>query len=229
MASLRTGEGEQAISFKVEMYQLGVTLGKLCQEAGVEIRLNTRVDRAYAEQINADALIIAVGSEPFVPSIPGLADPQVVQVNDYHHRQHEIGHQVVILGGGLAGSELAVHLARAQHTVHLVEMNGELAPDANVRHRPQLLAEIDKQGIQVHCQHKAVEITRDGVWCLDAAGERLLIPGQSVVCALGQRSRRAAVDELLDAAPLVAQIGDCVKVSTITTAVYQGHHAALDI
>jgi hypothetical protein len=37
------------------------------------------------------------------------------------------------------------------------------------------------------------------------------------------------VEELLDAAPLVSQIGDCVKVSTITTAVYQGHHAALDI
>ena len=221
--------GEQAIPFKVEMYQLGVTLGKLCEEAGVEIRLNTRVDRAYAEEIGADVVIIAVGSEPFVPPIPGLDDPRVVQVNNYHHRQEEIGNEVVILGGGLAGSELAVHFARQQRTVHLVEMNGELAPDANVRHRPQLLAEIDKQGIQVHCQHKAVEVGSDGVWCVDANGQRVLIPGQSVVCALGQRSRRAVVEDLLDAAPLVSQIGDCVKVSTITTAVYQGHHAALDI
>ena len=221
--------GEQAMPFKVEMYQLGVTLGKLCQEAGVEIRLNTRVDRAYAEQVNADALIIAVGSEPFVPPIPGLDDPRVVLVNDYHRRQDEIGQQVVVLGGGLAGCELAIHFARQQRTVHLVEMNSELSPDANIRHRPQLLAEIAKQGIQVHCRHKAVEVGSDGVWCLDEAGQRVLIPGQNVVCALGQRSRRAMVDELLDAAPLVSQIGDCVKVSTITTAVYQGHHAALDI
>lgn len=221
--------GEQAIPFKYEMYQLGVTLGKLCNEAGVDIRLNTPVDKAYAEAIDADAVIIAVGSEPVMPPIKGLDSEQVVLINDYHHHKEKISDEVVVLGGGLAGCEVAIHFARENKKVRLVEMNSELSPDANVRHRPLLLAEIEKSGIEVFKNHKALEVNDDGVWCQDKNGNDVLIAGSSVVCALGQRSRRDIVDELWDSAPLVSQIGDCVKVSTITTAVYQGHHAAMDV
>lgn len=221
--------GEQAIPFKYEMYQLGVTLGKLCNEAGVDIRLNTAVDKAYAEAIDADAVIIAVGSEPVMPPIKGLDSEQVVLINDYHHHKEKISDDVVVLGGGLAGCEVAIHFARENKRVRLVEMNSELSPDANVRHRPLLLAEIEKSGIEVFKTHKALEINKAGVLCQDKNGNEVLIPGSSIVCALGQRSRRDIVDELWNSAPLVSQIGDCVKVSTITTAVYQGHHAAMDV
>ena len=221
--------GEQAISFKYEMYQLGVTLGKLCEEAGVDIRLNAEVTKEYADQIAADVMILAVGSEPMLPPIPGLDSEHVVLINDYHHHQDQITDNVIVLGGGLAGCEAAIHFAREGKKVRLIEMNAELSPDANVRHRPLLMAEIEKSGIQVYRQHKALEVISDGVVCKDSSGQQVLIPGSSVICALGQRSRRAVVDELWNSAPLVSQIGDCVKVSTITTAVYQGHHAALDV
>jgi len=57
----------------------------------------------------------------------------------------------------------------------------------------------------------------------------LLVPGHSVICALGQRSRTAAVEALRDAASYTAVIGDASRVSTITNAVYWDYHAALDI
>ncbi len=56
-----------------------------------------------------------------------------------------------------------------------------------------------------------------------------MVPGKSVICALGQRSRTETVTQLQDAAPFVRVIGDAAKVSTITNAVYWGYHAALDI
>ncbi len=221
--------GEQALPFKYEMYQLGVTLGKLCEDAGVDIRLNTEVTKEYADSIHADALIIASGSAPFIPPIKGIDGPQVTTINDYHNKTEVITNDVVVLGGGLAGCEAAIHFAREGKNVKLVEMNCELSPDANIRHRPLLLAEIERCGIEVLKNHKALEITADGVMCEDKDGNQVNVAGTSVLCALGQRSRRAVVDELWDCAPRVAQVGDCVKVSTITTAVYQGHHAALDI
>ncbi len=55
------------------------------------------------------------------------------------------------------------------------------------------------------------------------------MPGSSVICALGQRFRTETVEELRDAAPYTAVIGDAAKVSTITNAVYWGYHAVLDI
>lgn len=222
-------KGEQALPFKYEMYELGVTLGKLAADAGVDIRLNTTVTKEYVDSENVDALIIAVGSEALVPPIPGLDGDNVVVVNNYYLEKDKIADSVVVLGGGLAGCEAAIHLAQEGKTVQLVEMRSELAPDSNIRHRPILLSEIEKNNINVHTEHKGLRVTEEGVVCRDTNGQEYLIPGNSVICALGQKPRRETVDQLIDRAPYVAQIGDCVKASTITTAVYQGHHAALDI
>ncbi|HBH3693089.1 TPA: FAD-dependent oxidoreductase [Clostridioides difficile] len=222
-------KGEQALPFKYEMYELGNTFGKIAKDLGVEVRLNTTVTKEYVDNENVDALIIAVGSEPLVPPIEGLDGENVVIVNDYYLEKEKVTDEVVVLGGGLAGCEVAIHLAQEGKTVHLVEMRAELAPDANIRHRPILLEEIERQGIYVYTEHKGLSVTAEGVVCMNKSGNKINIPGTSVICALGQKPRREVVDTLLDCAPYVAQIGDCVRASTITNAVYQGHHAALDI
>ena len=130
---------------------------KLAREEGVQIRLNTEVTPEYAEKEQADALIIAVGSRPIVPPLPGIDGDHVVIVNNYYLEKDKVkGGEVVVLGGGLAGCECAIHLAREGRKVHLVEM-------------------------------------------------------------------------LLDSAPVVKQIGDCIRPANICMAVYQGYHAALDI
>lgn len=221
-------KGEQAIPFKYEMYELGVTLGKQATEAGVEIRLNTPVTAEYIEKEKVDALIIAIGSEPIIPPMEGMKGDNVVVVNDYYLEKEKIGKEVVVIGGGLAGCEAAIHLAEEGKKVHLVEMRSELAVDANIRHRPILLKQIENL-VTVHTNYQAQNITSEGVACLDLDGKEILVPGDSVICAVGQRALTREAGELVNCAPYVAQIGDCVRASTITTAIYQGYHAALDI
>lgn len=221
-------KSEQALPFKHEMYELAGTYELLARQAGVEIRTNTEVTKEYAEKENADALIIAAGSRPLVPPIPGLDGENVVIVNNYYLEKDKVTDDVVVFGGGLAGCECAIHLGMEGKRVHLVEMRDELAPDANVRHRPLLLKEIEKY-VTVHTGCRGLEVTKEGIWCENKEGEKILVPGTSVICALGQRSRTDVVEELRDAAPFVRVIGDAAKVSTITNAVYWGYHAALDI
>jgi 2,4-dienoyl-CoA reductase-like NADH-dependent reductase (Old Yellow Enzyme family)/thioredoxin reductase len=221
-------KSEQALPFKHEMYELSGTYELLARNAGVEIRLNTEVTAEYAEKENPDALIIAVGSSPLVPPIKGLDGDNVVIVNNYYLEKDKVGDDVVVFGGGLAGCECAIHLGMEGKKVHLVEMRDELAPDANVRHRPLLLKEIDKY-VTVHTGYKGLEVTQEGIICEDKDGNKQLVPGTSVICALGQRSRTDVVNALRDSAPYVAVIGDAARVSTITNAVYWGYHAALDI
>jgi NADPH-dependent 2,4-dienoyl-CoA reductase/sulfur reductase-like enzyme len=221
-------KSEQALQFKHEMYELSGTYKKLAQQAGVEIRLNTEVTPEYVEKEKPDALIIAVGSKPLVPPIKGLDGDNVVVVNNYYLEKDKVTDDVVVFGGGLAGCECAIHLGMEGKKVHLVEMRDMLAPDANVRHRPLLLKEIDKY-VTVHTGYKGLEVTKEGIICEDKDGNKQLVPGSSVICALGQRSRTGVVDKLRNTAPYVSVIGDASKVSTITNAVYWGYHSALDI
>lgn len=218
---------EQAIDFKQEMYQLGLSLEAQAIEAGVEIRCNTEVTPEYAEAQNADVMILAVGSNPIVPPLKGIDGDNVVIVNNYYLEKEKVGDSVVALGGGLAGCEAAIHLAQEGKKVHLVEMRPELAPDANIRHRPILMQMVDKY-VEAHTGYQGMEVTADGVLCKDADGNEVLVPGKSVICAVGQRANRDGVNALRNCAPVVREIGDCVRPSNITSAIYMGYHAGLD-
>ena len=221
-------KSEQAIPFKKEMYQLAHTYELLARKAGAEIRLNTEATPETVEAEKPDALIIAAGSRPLVPPIKGLDGDNVVIVNNYYKEKDKVGDHVVVFGGGLAGCECAIHLGREGKKVEIVEMRPTLATDANVRHRPLLLAEIAKTAT-VHTGYKGVEVTQKGILCTDPSGKQVLVPGDTVICALGQRSRTDVVEALRNSAPFVRVIGDAARVSTITNAVYWGHWAGMDI
>ena len=221
-------KSEQALPFKHEMYELAGTYRLLAERAGVEIRCNTEVTPEYVEKEAPYALIIAAGSKPLVPPIPGLDGDNVVIVNDYYREKDRVSDQVVVFGGGLAGCECAVHLGMEGKKVQIIEMRDMLAPDANVRHRPLLMKEIEKY-VTVHTGYRGLKVTPDGILCQDEEGKEVLVAGTTVICALGQRSRTDVVEALMNTAPFVRVIGDAARVSTITNAVYWGYHAALDI
>ena len=221
-------KSEQALPFKYEMYQLGLTFARQMEKEGVEVRLNTPATPELLEQLAPDALILAVGSSPIVPPLPGIDGDNVVVVNNYYLEKEKVADTVVVLGGGLAGCECAVHLGMEGKQVHLVEMRDSLAVDYNIRHRPILMQQVDKY-TTVHTGLQGLRVTEEGLVCKDGEGKEVLIPGKTVICAVGQRSNRDTVNELRGCAPFVREIGDCARVSNITNAVYQGYHAALDI
>ena len=221
-------KSEQAIPFKYEMYLLGLSLENQARAEGVDIRLNTQVTPEYAASVHPDAMILAVGSRPIVPLLPGIDGENVVVVNNYYLEKEKVADTVVVLGGGLAGCECAVHLGMEGKKVHLVEMRDTLAPDCNIRHRPILMKQIETY-VTAHTGLAGLKVTPEGLLCKDKDGAEVLIPGKTVVCAVGQRANRTDVDALRHCAPFVREVGDCVRPANITKAVYEGFHAALDI
>ncbi len=221
-------KSEQALPFKYEMYQLGITLERQAREAGVEIRLNTEVTPEFVEQEGADALILALGSNPIVPPLPGMDSDKVIVVNNYYLEKDKVGEKVVVLGGGLAGCECAVHLNQEGKQVALVEMRDMLAPDCNIRHRPILMQKIE-EGVDVYLNTAGLAVTEDGLKVKKEDGSEEVLPADTIICAVGQRANRADVDKLRNTAPFVREIGDCIRPANITKAVYEGYHAALDI
>ena len=219
---------EQALPFKRDMYELGLSYARLCERAGVDIRLNTLVDAEACDYFAADAVIVAVGSEPMKLPIPVDEGVHVLSIDELYLENAQVGDEIAVIGGGLTGCECALLMARNGKKAHVIEMRDGLAIDANIRQRPILLAELKDAGVDEQVNAPAARVTAEGVFVKDGDGERL-VPADTVICAIGQRSRLAAVDELRDAAPFVRIVGDAVRPSNITNAVYEAWHAALDI
>lgn len=219
---------EQALPFKRDMFELGQSYALLCERAGVDIRLNTKVDATFADEFAPDAAIIAVGSEGIPLPVPADENARVLSIDDLYLNGAEVGEEIAIIGGGLTGCECALLMARKGKRAHIIEMRDGLAIDANIRNRPILLAELEEAGVDENINAAAQQVKADGVVVKTPEGERT-IPADTIICAVGQRSRRAAVDELRDAAPFVRIVGDAVRPANITTAVYEAWHAAFDI
>ncbi|MCQ2751830.1 MAG: NAD(P)/FAD-dependent oxidoreductase [Coriobacteriales bacterium] len=219
---------EETIPFKKEMYDLATTLERECISEGVEIKLGTKADAKFVEGFAPDALIIAVGSNPIVPPLPGIDKDKVIIVNDLYLHEDEVKDTVAVLGGGLAGCECAVHLNKLGKKVSIVEMRDTLAPDCNMRHRPILMKQIE-DGIEVYTCTSGAAISDEGLVCKDKDGKEFTIPAETVICAVGQRPNRSGVDELRGTAPWIREIGDCTRPANITKASYEGYHAGLDV
>ena len=221
-------KSEEVLPFKQEMFKLGETYKLLAEKAGAKIVTGQEVTKEFAEAYKPDAIIIAAGSSPLRPPIPGLDGENVILVNDQYKHEKPITDSVVVFGGGISGVECAIHMGMEGRKVHLVEMRDDVALDSVIRQRPLLLEKLNEL-VTVHTGYRGLEVTKEGIWCQTKEGEKVLVPGTTVICALGQRPRWNVAQELYDCAPWVRVIGDANAVGTITKATYQGHHAALDI
>lgn len=221
-------KSEEVLPFKEEMFMLGNTYRLLAERAGAKIVTGQEVTKEFAEAYKPDALIIAVGSSPLRPPIPGLDGENVILVNDQYKHEKPVTDSVVVFGGGISGVECAIHMGMEGKQVHLVEMRDDVALDSVIRQRPLLLEKLYKY-CTVHTGYTGLEVTKGGILCRTKDGEEVFVPGTTVICALGQRPNSETVEQLYDCAPFVRVIGDANSVGTITKATYQGHHAAMDI
>ena len=214
------------VPFKSAFPKYIAVMRRRLELAGVEIRLNTPVTPEFVRSFAPDALMVAIGSEAKRPPIPGIE--KAVPVTELREREGELGHRVAVIGGGLAGCETGLHLAKAGHEVTIVARRDTLAPDGNPRHRPLLLMELEK-AVTLRTGMSALAITDEGLICADSKGHEELIECDSVLCAAGMLSRETQADALRGTAPQVEMIGDCVEPLNVRAATFRGYHAALDI
>jgi 2,4-dienoyl-CoA reductase-like NADH-dependent reductase (Old Yellow Enzyme family)/thioredoxin reductase len=179
--------------------------------------------------MKADAVILATGSSPIVPRIEGLENA-VRALDLYFEGLDGVGQKVVMIGGGLVGSEAGLHLAKNGRKVTIVEMLDKVAPESYPLHREALVHEMDKMLIY-RTGLKVVSIAENGVNTVDREGKEEFIPADTVVYALGMRANRKETESLHAAVKDVPvfEIGDCVRAAKVYEAVKEGYLAAMSI
>lgn len=231
----RTRLGGHINSMEADPYKGGFCdfarmLENRCRRAGVEIRTGVSVTPELLAQQQAEAVLIAVGSTLISGVIPGSEEAlQAAKIGD---QLPTSARDAVIIGGGLVGCETALLLAEQGIRVRILEMQKEIARDANPMHRVALLDKMKQADITVTVNAVCSRVSAHQVWYTDDCGTQTQLETELVLMALGVRPDRASAEALAAVAPegaTVTLIGDCVGAGKIQTAAEQGYLAAMKI
>ena len=194
----------------------------------------------------AEHVVIATGSTPFIPPVPGLRELDGVWTNREATGVKELPRRLLVLGGGPVGVELAQALARMGVAVALVEGADHVLPREPRALGEALGAALEADGVELVLGQHATAARRDGDdYVLEFAGGSEL-RGDRLLVATGRRARTDGlgletagiepgrggieVDARMAAAPGVWAIGDVTGVWPLTyVGKYQGRVAAANI
>ena len=197
------------------------------KERGVEFVMNTVVTPEYIKEMKPGAVILATGSVPSTPPVPGIEN--AIQAMDMYAGA-PVGKKVVMVGGGLVGCEAGLHLQKTGHEVTVIDMLDRVANESFGMYRDALVWEMEKMGMVSIPKTRCLEIKADSVVIENADGVQTL-PADTVIYALGMKSVPTA--ELEEAAKeigaYVAVIGDAIQPAKVDRATRTAYLAAIEI
>lgn len=154
-----------------------------------------------ALRLTTRAIIIATGAEPAVPDLPGLAKVGYLTTESLWQalaRRDHAPQRLAVLGGGVAGCELAQAFARLGSAVTLIEAAPNLLPREDEDLGAAARAALLEDGVRVLTGHKALscDAAGDEKWLELEGGERLLFDDLLVVTGRAPRLHGIGLEDL---------------------------------
>ena len=218
-------------SFKKEVRELNAWYQNELEALPVEIHTGEAVTAGQLRNMDADVIIVAAGSAPVMPKVPGIDDKKVIGCMEAFAHPEKVGQKVMVIGGGLVGCEMALEYAQDGKEVTVVEAlpkilsagipspipNGQMIPDLFEHHHVAVL------------ENHRLSAVEDGRVILESDGQKKAFDADSVVIAVGFRPVPSMAQELQGCGAAVYEIGDGQKVSTILHAVWDGYEVGNNI
>lgn len=204
------------------------------QDPVVAIDRESRIVHSKSgRQASYHKLVLATGSRPFVPEIPGTSMEGIFvyrTIDDLKRIQTKSAEcrRAIVLGGGLLGLEAANALKALKVNVSLVEMAAVLMPkQLDTAGASILLQKVKASGINVHLQKRTEKISRipEGILVQFSGGESLITDmvvisagiqprdelARSCELAVGKRGGIVVDDGLQTSDENIFAIGECAQ------------------
>jgi len=198
-----------------------------------KLKINVIYEQATADTIkggNFNFVIVATGGIPVRLDVPGIDKPIVTGVLDVLNGKAGIGRRVIVVGGGLVGSEVGLFLAEQGKEVIFVEMLDEFMNGVTKAERTVYEERLAKQHAAIHTGKRLESVLDNGAIIVDRYGNRDEIQADSVVLAAGFTPQTTLLEQLAGETSLeVYAIGDCKSPRRIFDAIHEGHIAARQI
>jgi pyruvate/2-oxoglutarate dehydrogenase complex dihydrolipoamide dehydrogenase (E3) component len=134
-------------------------------------------------------IVVATGSDPVIPPIPGLQQLDGVWTNREATGAREVPSSLVILGGGPVGVELAQAFAALGARVDLVEGMDHVLPREPRALGDALAQAIGGERLQIHLGRRAASVGHDGSRYLVRFEDGAELHAERLLVATGRRPR----------------------------------------
>jgi len=213
--------------FKGDIFPWINYLVKQVEKAGVAVKLNIDATAEIVIEQNPDAVVIATGGTPAIPDINGIDKSNVVTAQDVLSGKTKAGQNVVIIGGGMVGSETGHYLAAQGKTVTIVEILRRVASDMFPMARRRLFDGLRSKKVALRTSSTCEEIGEDSVLITDTDGKKETIRADTVITAVGYKANERLYKALKDRVPEVYRIGDSSEPRRIREATSEGYQTGL--
>ncbi len=189
----------------------------------ITVKMNTEVKDIAS--LGADEVIVATGSTPNRIPVKG-ANEYGIEACDYLLGKKTVGDNVVVVGGGLTGCEIAYDLFLQGKKPVIIEMQDDLitTPGVALANTSFLRDCFKANNVPVYLETKTTEIREDGVTVATKDGKTIDIPADNVILSVGYKPAPVA-----EKAKHVHIIGDAFKVGNLRTVIWQAWDIAMKL
>lgn len=179
----------------------------------IEVKLNTEIKDINT--LDADEVVVATGAESICLPVKGFE--KGIEAIEYLSKEKSVGENVVIIGGGLTGCEIAYELYLEGKKPTIVEMKQDLIAVTGVclANSSYLRDFFKTYEVPVYLETKLKEILDDGVLVTDKNGKEFKIEADSVILSVGYKPM-----PLQSSGKRAMTVGDAVKVGNLRTVIW---------
>lgn len=194
----------------------------------IDIKLRQPVNEMLIDSLKTDVVIMATGSSPKIPHIPGIGNDNVSTAEEIL-RGAPFGNRVAIIGGGSVGCETAEFLVDRHAHVTVVEMTDHIAHTMSPLKRELLVSRMRDKDIEVITGRTVKIIKGDALVMAKDNCLELLDNMDTFVIAVGYMAEQELDHALYQKKIRMYKVGDCITPRTMSEAIAEGFLRAFDI
>lgn len=214
--------------FKVDIHRLNDWYKLQMKNLHITVHLNHQITADELVNLHPDVALLATGSQPRMITFPGSDSDKVVDCLTAIEQSAKLGKQVIIVGGGQTGCEIALDLAQHDHEVSIVEMTPAILNGANIPflNNVALKLLLEKNNVKILTSTRLKAVTDQGAVVTNTDQTDELLPADNVVISAGMVSRQSFASSLIGKGFDVFEIGDGQKVGNVYTVTKSAYEIA---
>ena len=185
------------------------SIRRTTRNKNISLRLSTEATPELIAKEEPDVLILAIGNRPIIPSLTCQDEARVILAHEIDNRKTQAGNNILVVGAGLTGCEIALQYLQQGRKVTLIDAlpREEIGSGSSPINAYAIFNMLEELNVDLRCRTKLIDITKDYSLVVRDGKEEKLV-SDTVILSLGTRVNTEAINHLRTTVSECYVVGD---------------------